>query len=367
MKIICKRGDLISAVSGVSRAVSMKSSIPSLEGILVKTEENSVNLTGYDLEMGITTSITAKVEDPGEVVINARLFSDVIRKVTGEDILIESNERANVEVICGITKFIFTGIPASDFPELPSPDTETALSISGNYIKEMIERTIFAVAQDNQKPVHTGTKFFIEKDNLKLVSVDGYRLAVCQKSINNSQERSFVVPAKTLSEVSRLIGDNEELVYISTAKRYAVFFLKNYTIVTRLLEGDFLDYNRAIPEGYKTRVKIDVDLLFDAVERASLIITDRFRSPVRLKFENDTISINCVTTIGSAYDELPANIFGNDVEIGFNNRYILDALRHCGVKEVFLEINEPTSPMKIVPIEGDDFLFLVLPVRIKTE
>ncbi len=367
MKIRCKRSDLISAVSGVSRAVSVKSAIPSIEGILFKTEDGKIILTGYDLEIGITTVVEATVESSGEIVINARLLFDMIRKVTGEDIVIETDERSHVFLSCGITKFDFSGIPASDFPDLPEPDTETALSMSGVEMKEMIERTLFAVAQDNQKPVHTGTKFFLGENKLTLVSVDGYRLAVCHKTILNTEEKTFVIPAKTLLEVSRLIGDSEEEIYLSTAKRYAVFSLKGYTIVTRLLEGDFLDYKRAIPEGHKTKVKIGVSDLFDAVERASLIITDRFRSPVRLKFENKSVTISCTTTLGSAYDQLDAEITGNEVEIGFNNRYILDALRHCGVGSVILEINEPTSPMKIVPVEGDDFLFLVLPVRIKSE
>ena len=366
MKISCKRTDMFTAVSGVSRAVSVKSSIPSIEGVLLKASVDSIMLTGYDLEIGITTIIPANIEEEGSIVINARLFFDMLRKITGDEILIEANEKNNVFLSCGITKFNISGLSANDFPELPEPDTEKALSIEGNELKEMIDRTIFAVAQDNQKPVHTGTKFFIS-NNLKLVSVDGYRLAVCQKNIENMEEKTFVIPAKTLSEVSRLIGDNSDNIYLSIARRYAVFTLKEYTIVTRLLEGDFLDYQRAIPDGYKTRVRIDVNQLYDAVERASLIITDRFRSPVKLKFENNMVIVNCITTLGSAYDELSADIKGNDVEIGFNNRYILEALRHCGVQEVFLEINEPTSPMKIVPIEGDDFLFLVLPVRIKTE
>lgn len=367
MKIRCKRTELISAVSGVSRAVSTRSAIPSIEGILFKTAEDKIILTGYDLEIGITTTVPAEILAEGEIVINARLLFDMIRKAEDDTVSIEANERYKVTLCCGITKYEFSGIPASDFPDLPSPDTETALLIPGNEIKEMIERTLFAVAQDNQKPVHTGTKFIIDDEMLTLVSVDGYRLAVCQKKVLNKEERRFVIPAKTLTEVSRLIGDNGEEIYVSTAKRYAVFTLKNYTIVTRLLEGDFLDYKRAIPEGYKTRVRINVNSLFDSVERASLIITDKFRSPVKLKFENDLVAISCTTSLGNAYDEINAAAEGSDVEIGFNNRYILDALRHCGTAEVYLEINEPTSPMKIVPTENDEFLFLVLPVRIKTE
>ena len=307
-------------------------------------------------------------KEAGEIVLNARLLIDMIRKMTSDTVTIETDGELKAQITGGITKFNFIGIPSSDFPEMPVPDAENTLTIKANLLKEMIGKTIFAVSTSDQKPVHTGTKFIMSDDSLTMVSVDGYRLAVCTQKVEFSYEnKSFIVPAKTLSEVCKLMGEGEEDVNIGIARRYGVFQLNNYTVITRLLEGDFLDYKKAVPEGYKTRVKIDVRSLFDSVERTSLIINDRFKSPVKFLFEDNKTIVTCSTALGNAYDEIICGIEGEAVEIGFNNRYVLDALRNCGCDEVYLEIGGPVSPLKMVPIQGNDFLFLLLPVRIKSE
>ena len=368
MKIVCNRAELLDSLNGVSKAVSSKSSIPAIEGILLKCANDTVILTAYDLEIGIITSFVADVKEAGEIVLNARLLIDMIRKMTSDTVTIETDGELKAQITGGITKFNFIGIPSSDFPEMPVPDAENTLTIKANLLKEMIGKTIFAVSTSDQKPVHTGTKFIMSDDSLTMVSVDGYRLAVCTQKVEFSYEnKSFIVPAKTLSEVCKLMGEGEEDVNIGIARRYGVFQLNNYTVITRLLEGDFLDYKKAVPEGYKTRVKIDVRSLFDSVERTSLIINDRFKSPVKFLFEDNKTIVTCSTALGNAYDEIICGIEGEAVEIGFNNRYVLDALRNCGCDEVYLEIGGPVSPLKMVPIPGHDFLFLLLPVRIKSE
>ncbi len=365
MKIICDRDKFYEAVSGVSRAVSTKSSIPAVEGIMLRTQNNNLILTGYDLEIGITAKLDVDVREQGEIVINARLLNDIVRKSDCEEIEISADDKCRITIRAGISKYDFSGISAEDFPELPTPNTETALCINGSRFKNMIDKTIYAAAVTDEKPVHMGAKFFLDINKLTMVAVDGYRLAICSDSILNTEEKSFVVPAKTLGEVEKLIGDSDEDVYISTARRYAVFTLRGYTVVTRLLEGEFLDYKRAIPEGFKTRARVHVRDLQDAVERASLLITDRFRNPLRVKLENDRLSISCATSLGNAFDEFRADIEGADIEIGLNNQYILDALKRCGCEEVFVELGEATMPVKIRPVEGDEFLYLVLPIRIK--
>ena len=365
MRIRCNREELNVALSGVSRAVASRSPIPSIEGILFTVLGDSVVLTGYNLELGITTKIAAVVEEPGDIIINASLLIEMVRKAIEDEVLIYTDVHSHVFLQCGISKYDFSGIIATDFPDLPSPETEDTMTISGLSIKEMIEMTLFAAAQDNQKPVHTGIRFILDENLLTLVSVDGYRLAVCKKPILNTNTRSFIVPAKTLSEVARLIDSDDEI-EISTAKRYAIFTLKDYVILTRLLEGDFIDHNRAIPVGYKTRIKIDVASFYDAIERASLVISNAVLNPIKVKFESDMVIVSCNTTVGKSYDEIISQGEGDELEMGFNSRYLLDALRNCNVNEVYLEINEKSSPIKIVPLEGEDFLFLVLPVRINT-
>ncbi len=368
MKITCDRMELLESLIGVSRAVSPKSSIPAIEGIYFKSENDTVVLTAYDLDLGIITSILATVEEAGEIVINSRLLIDIIRKIESDTVTIKSDSTLKVTVTGGITKFNFIGISAADFPEMPIPDTEETFSIKSSSLKDMIGKTIYAVATDTQKPVHTGIKFIIENSILTMLAVDGYRMAICQnRGISNSIDKNFIVPGKTMNELNKLLNDNDSKVLINTAKRSAVFKLEGYTMVTRLLEGDFLDYKKALPSGYKTRVKLNVKRFSDSVERASLIINDRFKSPVKIAFEENIATITCNTALGNSYDEIQCEIEGNTVEIGFNNRYLNDALKNSGCDEVYFEISGPTSPMKVLPVDGDDFTFLVLPVRIKNE
>ncbi len=367
MKIVCDRLLLNNALSGVSKAVATSSALPIIEGILIECRDGVMTLTGYDLEMGIITSIPVQHEQDCRLVVRAKLLQDMVKRMTGDQVVIELGENLAVEVSGGSARFNFTGMNAEDYPELPSTPTEPAMSIKAGVLREIIERTRYAIAQNDQKPAHTGAKFFLEPGALTLVAVDGYRLAICRREVDCREEKSFVVPAKTLSEISRLIDDPEDTVSISTARRYGVINFGSYTVATRLLEGDFIDYKRAIPEECTTRVEIDVQSFAECVERSGLIITDRFRSPIRMKFLDGVAVLTCSTATGSSYDEITAPQQGPNIEIGFNNRYVLDALRNCGCEKVYFHIAGPTSPMKVTPVEGDDFLFLLLPVRIRPE
>jgi len=363
MRIRCQREALSKALAGVSRAVASRSPIPAIEGILFTVLDSSIILTGYNLELGIKTTIPAIVEEAGDIVINAALLNDMVRKTTNSEVLIYTDSYSHIFLQCGIAKFDFSGIIASDFPELPTPETEDTMTFLGSDIKEMIDMTLFAVSSDDSKPVYTGARFLMEENLFSIIAVDGYRLAINKKVVSNSKYRSFIVPGKTLAEVSRLIDGDDEIT-ISTARRYAIFKLKDFTITTRLLEGDFIDHNYSIPKGFKTRVRINVSDFYNAVERASLVISNVVLNAVKIKFEENLSIVSCNTSIGKSYDEIVSVNEGEDIEMGFNSRYLLDALNHCNTDEVFLEINEKSAPIKIVPIEGDDFLFLVLPVRI---
>ena len=367
MKIICERNELLNAITGVGRAVSSKSPVPAMEGILFHCEENSLKLTAYDLELGIITYTPAEIYDPGDIVINARLLGEILRKSEGDTVQIETEPNLMVRINSGLTKYSFMGLPASDFPELPVPDTDSTMTIPGQDLQDLISKTIYAVSVSDQKPVHTGSKFIFEDGTITVVSVDGHRLAVARKHGDNYREdRPFIIPAKTLQEVSRLIGDSEDNIRIGTARRYAVFNLVGYTVVTRLLEGDFLDYKKSVPVSYRTSAVVDTDELSSSVERASLIISDRFKSPIKMGFDDGVISISCTTSTSSVYDEISCELEGDPIDIGFSYRYVLDALKNSGAQKVIMRLNQPTMPMTIVPTEGDDFLYLVLPVRLRT-
>ena len=367
MKFTVNKSDITEAVSNIQRAVSTKTSIPALEGILLSATETGLELCAYDLELGITTVIPAFVMEPGKAVLSAKLFSDIVRRTPAETVTVSVDEKNMATLESGYSRFSIIGIPAEEFPELPKLSDSTQISLPGALLKSMIRQTLFAIAESDAKPIHQGSLFSLENGILDVVSVDGYRLAVRREPVDFSEDLSFVVPGKTLSELLKLVKDSEEPVEISAGRRHILFKIDNYTVISSLLEGEFLNYKAAIPPERQTEVVLKTREAIDSVERVSLLITDRLKSPIRCLFDNNEVKLNCTTSMGRASDQLDVEMTGQSVEIGFNNRYLLEALRNTECDEVKVQLGGPLSPMKVVPKEGDSFLFLVLPVRLKSE
>ncbi len=368
MIISCKRQELQVAVSNVSRAVSSKSSIPALEGILLKAEKNQITLCGYDLELGITTTIEASVKQEGAVIFGAKFFGDMIRSLPDEWVTLSIDDKLNAEISSGDATFHIIGIAASEYPELPAVSGEAAVQVPQSLLKGMIRQTIFAVATNDSKPVHMGTLFQVGEGRIRLVAVDGYRLAMRTESVACGEEKmEFVVPGKTLGEVVKLINEEDADVSLLVGRRHIIFKINQYSVISRLLDGEFLDYQAAIPTQVKTEISMPTRRFIEGVERMSLVVNDRLKSPVRCLFKEDAVQLSCETAIGGANDRFPIQNSGEELEIGFNNRYLLDALRASETDEVKIQLNGALSPMKIVPKEGDAFLFLVLPVRLKND
>ena len=367
MKFTVNKSQITEAVGNLFRAVSTKTSIPALEGILLGAGEGSLELCAYDLELGITTVIPAQVAEPGKAVLSAKIFSDIVRRTPADTITVTVDEKNMATLESGYSRFSIIGIPAAEFPELPKLSDSTQFSLPGNVLKSMIRQTLFAIAESDAKPIHQGSLFNMENGVLDVVSVDGYRLAVRREPIDFAENLDFVVPGKTLSELLKLIKDTEDPVEISAGRRHILFKIDNYTVVSSLLEGEFLNYKAAIPPESQTEVVLKTREAIDSVERVSLLITDRLKSPVRCLFDNNEVKLNCTTSMGRASDQIDVEMTGQSVEIGFNNRYLLEALRNTECDEVKVQLGGPLSPMKVVPKEGDSFLFLVLPVRLKSE
>ena len=367
MKFTVKKSDISEAVSNIQRAVSTKTSIPALEGILLSTGENSLELCAYDLELGITTVIPAQIGEPGKAVLSAKLFSDIVRRSPAETLTVSVDEKNMATLESGYSRFTIIGIPAEEFPELPRLSDSTQITLPSNLLKSMIRQTLFAVAESDAKPIHQGSLFHLEQGTLDVVSVDGYRLAKRSEPVNFSEDLSFVVPGKTLGEILKLLKDTDDSVEISAGRRHILFTIDNYTVISSLLEGEFLNYKAAIPPESQTEVILKTREAIESVERVSLLITDRLKSPVRCLFADNEMKLNCTTSMGRASDQLDVEMTGQSVEIGFNNRYLLEALRNTECDEVKIQLGGPLSPMKVVPKEGDNFLFLVLPVRLKSE
>lgn len=367
MQITVNRSDITEAVSNVQRAVSSKTSVPALEGILLKADEESLELCAYDLELGMTTVIPAKVREPGKAVLSAKLFSDIVRKTPADTISIDVDEKNMATIESGVSRFSIIGIPAEEFPELPKVDDGQTVSLAGNVLKSMIRQTVFAVAESDAKPIHQGSLFSMDGGLLDVVAVDGYRLAKRTEAIDFKEKLSFVVPGKTLNEVLRLLKDSEDSVGLYAGKRHIIFKIENYTVISSLLEGEFLNYKATIPTSSKTTVVLRSREAIESVERVSLLINDRIKSPIRCVFSDNEIKLLCTTSMGRASDQISASMEGEELEIGFNNRYLLDALRNTECDEIRVGLSGPLSPMTVRPKDGDGFLFLVLPVRLKND
>lgn len=364
MKILCQKQALVDAVNNVTRAVSSRSTIPALEGVLLRATA-SLFLAGYDMEIGITTNIEAQVSEPGEIVINSRQFSEIVRRLPDELVSIETDDKLAVTIRSGNSKFHIIGLSAADFPELPSVSDGTALSLPQNLLKGMIRQTLFAVAPlDSGKPVHTGTLFEAEEGLLRLVSVDGSRLAVRMEPVKVSEPMKFVVPGKTLGEVLKLLRDEDTPVFMAVGRRHIVLQIDGYAVISRLLDGEFMAYRKALPTSSITTLRVNTREMIDAVERVSLVVNDRVKSPLVCTFSEGEAAFSCSSSIGSATDRIPCQMTGEAVEIAFNSRFLLDALKNSEADEVRVELGGPLSPMQMLPVSGDNFLFLILPVRL---
>ncbi len=368
MKFVCQTNLLSEACQNVQRAVSTKTSIPAVEGILIKASAGELILTGYDLELGINTSIKAKIDDGGSIIINARVLCDILRRLPADTVSFESDERYVAVIRSGEARYEIMGMSAEEYPELPSVTGGFPIVLEQGILKDMVRQTIFAVAINDSKIVHTGIKFEISEKLIKLIAVDGFRLAIRSEAINYSgEELTFVVPSKTLAEVIKLISDDEGMVSLGIGKRHIVFEIGEYSIISRLLDGDFLNYKTAIPISSSTKVKVNARDFIESIERTSLIITDKIKSPIRCEIDNNSIKISSVTSLGTAKDKINCTADGLPIIIGFNNKFLIDALRACDTDEIKMKLNGPISPILILPPEGDKFLYLILPVRLKNE
>ena len=367
MKFSCEKALLQAAISTASRAVSPKSSIPALEGILLEVGQD-LRLTGYNLETGIRTTVEADIRQEGTLVLSARLFGEIIRKLPDDVVNIQSDNYM-VNIQCGMSQFNILATDPEEFPELPTVEYQNSLTLPQSSLKAMIGQTLFAVSDNESRPVHTGSLFEVDESGLTVVSVDGYRLALRHEAIGKkegSDSFSFVVPGAALSEVEKICSDSEEEASITQGARHVMFKVGSTILISRRLEGEFLAYRQAIPRNNPIHVEGDTRALLSSIDRVSLIISDKLKSPLRCIFDENVLRISTKTAIGDAADQCPIQGSGGGLEIGFNNRYLMDALKAAPADRVRLELSSGVSPCVILPTEGEEnFLYMVLPVRLK--
>lgn len=366
MKFSCEKELLLSAVSVTARNVSPKSSIPALEGILLSVTD-VVKVTGYNLETGVAMEVDALIEEQDTLVLSARLFLEILRKLP-DDMIYVSSKDFMVTIVCGQAKFDILAIDPEEYPELPCVEDEQGFVMDQKDLKSMIADTIFSVSSSESRPIHTGALFEVEETELTLVAVDGFRLALRREPISEmvgAGPFSFVVPSSALSEAEKICTSGDVVIRFSPS--HVCFQTKEATLVSRRLEGDFLNYRNTIPKNNEILMYAKVRELAVCVERVSLMISEKLKVPLRCFLQGNLMEISCKTAIGEAKDNCILEGEGGELEIGFNHRYLLEAIRHAPADRVRLELSSPVAPCLILPedLEDHSFCYMVLPVRLK--
>jgi len=367
MKFSCEKALLSNAVAVTSRAVAAKSSIPAMEGILVEAGDK-LRLTGYNLETGIQATVPAEIKERGSLVLSARLFGEIVRKMP-DDIVVFSSNGYMVNIKCGLSEFNIVGTDPEEFPELPNVDGQNGLTLTQPTMRSMISQTLFAVSTNESRPIHTGSLFDVAETDLTVVSVDGYRLALRRETVRREEGKggsfTFVVPGAALSEVEKICSGEGDIT-ITQGHRHIVFQAGDIMLVCRRLEGEFLPYKNAIPRNNTIKVEVETRALAASIDRVSLIISEKLKSPLRCVFGDGLVSITTKTAIGDAADQCVIRGDGQNLEIGFNNKYLMDALKNAPADKLRLEFTSGVAPCVILPAEGEEkFVYMVLPVRLK--
>jgi len=367
MNFTCERNLLLGAVSTVSRSVSPKSNLAVLEGIRIRADDG-LRLTGYNMETGVTVEIEAEIRDPGDCVFPTRMFFDIIRKLSSDEVRVSVDEQNRAEIDGGESHFRIMVSSADDYPELPEVDDAQALTVPQSDFRDLINGTIFAVSENTAKPIHTGCLIEIEENLITMVALDGFQLArrCYHAETPFGRELKFVVPSAALKELERILTEEDGSLEILPDKKHILFRVGNATLVSRLLEGEFLEWRRYVPVNSPNRLAANVAMLSASVERVGLIVSEKFKSPVRCRFGNGFVDLKTVTTVASAHDVCPLAGDGGETEIGLNARFLLNALKAVPSDEVMLEFSNGLSPIVLTPCEDEyDFSYMILPVRLQ--
>lgn len=367
MKFTCDKYELQQAVTICARATAAKSPVPALEGILI-TAGDTLRLTGYDLKKGIYTDIDADIEVCGSIVVGARLFGEMIRRMPDGKVSFSTDDNENVYLKCGKNEYKFMGISTDDYPEIPTIDNGNTMAMPMKILKSMINQTLFAVSDNDVRPIYTGALFEVEEKELTIVAVDGYRLAKRVEKLDDAKftKTSFVVPGSSLSDIERICTEEDGEVSINVGAKHISFSIGNTVVISRRLEGEFLNYRKSIPTDFTYKIKVGKSELISSIDRVGLIISEKNNSPVRMTFNDGYIYLKCVNPVGVAEDECFCEGSGEGMEIGFNNRYMTDALKASGQDKLLICINSPSAPCIIkAEDESDAFTYMILPVRLK--
>ncbi|MDP4180190.1 MAG: DNA polymerase III subunit beta [Bacillota bacterium] len=367
MKVVCSKEKLLEGINIVQKAVSAKSTLQILEGILLKAEGN-FKMTGNDLEIGIECCVEADIRSEGTIVLNSKIFGDIVRRLPDSEVLLEVKENDKVIIECENSHFEIKGIPSAGFPEIQTIDTENSFKIKQNVIRDMIRQTIFAVGIDENRPTLTGIYIESNGSELNMVGIDGFRMALRRKvSLEEFNIIKVIVPGKTMNEIVKILQPTDDEIKIISSKNHVLFDLGNVKVVSRLIDGEYLNYKSIIPEDIETKIITNKKDILGSLERASLISNEDKKYPVKFSIEEEKIVLSSSTEIGAVREELRIEMDGSKMEIGFNPRYFIEALKVIDDEKIKIVFTSEIGPCTIFPISGDDYAYMILPVRIKND
>lgn len=364
MIFICEKQKLQEGISIATKAITGKTTMPILEGIYISATKEGLTLIGSDIDVSIQTKVAADVIEEGKIVIDAKIFGEIIRKLSNSEVKIETLENDIVQITCEKSVFNIVYMNATDFPALPTIDENMTVEVPQNILKNMIKGTSFAIAQDETRPILQGILFEVKDKTLNLVALDGYRLAVKSEFLDNANNIEVVIPGKTLNEVSKILEDKEDIVKITFTQNHILFNLSDTKIISRLLDGKFVNYLSLLPQEYKLLVYINKQELQNGLERASLMAKDGNSNLIKLDFQEENVIITSNSQLGKVREEVSINMQGEGVQIAFNSRYLLDVLKNMEEDEVVMEMTSGISPCVIKGKNMNNAKYLVLPVRL---
>ena len=367
MKIRCLKSDLVKGVSIVSKAVPTKTTMPILECILIDATTDIIKLTANDMELGIETVIRGQIDEKGMIALDARIFSDIVRKLPDNEIVIESGVNLQTLITCEKAKFNISGKSGEDFTYLPSIERIDSITVSQFTLKEVVRQTIFSIADNDNNKLMTGELFEINGDVLKVVSLDGHRISIRKINLKNSYPaKKVVVPGKTLSEVSKILsGDADKDVNIFFTGKHIVFEFDDTTVVSRLIEGEYFNIDQMLSSDYETKVTINKKELLECIDRATLLVKEGDKKPIIINITDGMMELKINSTVGSMDEEIDITKQGKDIMIGFNPKFMIDALRVIDDEQVDIYLVNPKAPC-FIRDAAEKYIYLILPVNFTT-
>lgn len=365
MRIICSKSDLAKGVNIVSKAVPSKTTMPILECVLIDATMDTIKLTANDMELGIQTEIEGKIVERGMIAIDARFFSEIVRKLPDNDVMIESDETLQTTIICEKAKFDISGKPGEEFSYLPVVEKEDSIELSQFTLKEMIRQTIFSISDGDSNKLMSGELFEIKEGILRIASLDGHRISVRRVGLkdDNAVDKKLVVPGKTLSEVSKILsGEADSMVNISYTNNHIVFEFERTIVVSRLIEGEYFKIDQMLSNDYDTKVRVNKREFLNCIDRATLLVKEGDKKPIIINIGDESMELRIKSQIGSMDEEILISKEGKDLLIGFNPKFLIDALRVIDEEEVTLYLMNAKAPC-FIKDEEESYIYLILPVN----